>query len=188
MQPRTIAIFLSEDELLHISMKLLPFYFLLSTLHAIEFSNFPHMRKYFPALPFAISRNKKFNSYREIYVGKNFHPGIACAFEHDGYNDEMKYLPALFLLLCLGACGPKEIGQGTSDEPSGSGNYSVAEQMRQPMTGANYTQRMLYYYNRPDVMENVRNWRVSEFQRQMGISPEDPAYRAVPKQSSPFRE
>lgn len=66
----------------------------------------------------------------------------------------------------------------------------MAEQMRQPMTGSNNTQRMLYYYNRPDIMEKVRNWRIDQFNRQMGVapSPEDPAYRAVPRQPSPFRE
>lgn len=101
----------------------------------------------------------------------------------------MKILLAMPLLL-LCACGPREIGQGSSEPPSGEGNYSVAEQMRQPMTGFNNTQRMLYHYNRPDVMEKVRNWRIDQFQRQMGIapSPDDPAYRAVPKQKSPFRE
>lgn len=101
----------------------------------------------------------------------------------------MKILPFLCLLgLC--ACGPREIGQGYSEAPAGSGNYSVAEQMRHPMTGASNTQRMLYYYNRPDIMEKVRDWRLDQFNRQMGVapSPEDPSYRAIPKQPSPFRE
>ena len=67
---------------------------------------------------------------------------------------------------------------------------STAEQLRYPMTGAGNTQRMLYYYNRPDVMSRMQDWQISRFNRLTGAqpSPEDPAYRAVPKQRSPFRQ
>ena len=49
---------------------------------------------------------------------------------------------------------------------------------------------MLYYYNRPDVMSRMQDWQISRFNRLTGAqpSPEDPAYRAVPKQRSPFRQ
>lgn len=76
-------------------------------------------------------------------------------------------------------------------EPEGSAaGISAAEQMRQPMTGMNATQKMLYYYNRPDVMEKVRNWRLDQFNRAVGVqpAPEDPAYREHPRQESPFRQ
>ena len=91
----------------------------------------------------------------------------------------------------LAACGPKEIGEGSSLESRGaSGGAPSAELMRYPMTGANYRERMLYLSNRPDVMQQVQDYRIQSYQRMMGAkpSPEDPAYRAVPKQRSPFRQ
>lgn len=113
--------------------------------------------------------------------------GGYCSFAASGYNINMKFLLfPLFLLLC--ACGPKEIGQDSSEPPPGRGNYSAAERLRQPMTGASRTERMLYYYNQPDIMQRVRDWRVEQFNRRMGVSPENPAYRAEPRQKSPFRD
>lgn len=62
--------------------------------------------------------------------------------------------------------------------------------MRQPMTGFNNTQKMLYYCNNPEIMEQARKTRLAEFQRRAGIepAPEDPAYREIPKTRSPFRQ
>ena len=99
----------------------------------------------------------------------------------------------ILALLLAGAagCGPKEIGAGSSDEVVASGGGAPsAELMRYPMTGANARERMLYLQNRPDVMQQVQDWRLQSYQRRMGVqpSPEDPAYRAVPKQRSPFRQ
>ncbi|MDE5879535.1 MAG: chemotaxis protein [Desulfovibrio sp.] len=91
----------------------------------------------------------------------------------------------------LAACGPKEIGEGSSRESAGTGGgQPSAELMRYPMTGASARERMLYYNTRPDIVQQVQDWRLQSIQRQMGIkpSPEDPAYRAVPKQRSPFRQ
>ncbi|MDE7241178.1 MAG: chemotaxis protein [Desulfovibrio sp.] len=91
----------------------------------------------------------------------------------------------------LAACGPKEIGEGSSMESRGPGaGAPSAELMRYPMTGASPRERMLYFNNRPDVMQQVQDWRIRSYQRMMGVqpSPEDPAYRAVPKQRSPFRQ
>lgn len=67
---------------------------------------------------------------------------------------------------------------------------TAADQMRLPMTGANNTEKILYYYNRPDVMEGMQSWRKNWFYKKMGIkpSPEDPAYRETPMQKSPFRQ
>lgn len=109
-----------------------------------------------------------------------FRPGRSCA------------AVALTLLLAvLSACGPREIGQGSSVESRGAGGGAPsAELMRYPMTGANARERMLYLHNRPDVMQQVQDWRIQSYRRMMGAepSPEDPAYRATPKQRSPFRQ
>lgn len=97
---------------------------------------------------------------------------------------------ALLLALALSACGPREIGTGSSEESMSSGGATTAEMMRYPMTGAGARERMLYLSNRPDVMQRVQDWNLQGYRRRMGIqpSPEDPAYRAVPKQRSPFRQ
>lgn len=100
-------------------------------------------------------------------------------------------LAALLLAMALSACGPREIGAGSSEEsPPSGGSAPTAEMMRYPMTGASARERMLYLSNRPDVMQRVQDWNLQGYQRRMGIqpSPEDPAYRAVPKQRSPFRQ
>ena len=96
--------------------------------------------------------------------------------------------PLLLLLLLASACGPKEIGQGHSEPASLGGHRDVADQMRQPFTGAAPAERMLYFSNKPEVMEQSAKLRISQFNRHAGIAPEDPAYRETPKTASPFRE
>lgn len=103
------------------------------------------------------------------------------------YYADMKYL-AILGFVCLAAasgCGPREIGQGSSTAQADIGP-SVAENMRLPMTGAGHTQQMLYYYNRPDVMQRVQAWRWSEANRLEGEQPA-PADSLAPRQS-PFRQ
>lgn len=97
---------------------------------------------------------------------------------------------ALFLLLGVAACGPREIGEGSTQELSGPREAAAVEALRLPVSGANNTQRMLYWTNRPDVMQNMQKWRHEKIRRSLGLapSPEDPAYREVPKQRSPFRQ
>ena len=99
-------------------------------------------------------------------------------------------LLAALLVLSLAACGPKDIGTGTSEPDTVPAGVSGADSMRQPMTGNNSTQTMLYYFNRPDVMQSMQRSQFNMYMRHMGrdISPEDPAYRAVPRQRSPFRQ
>lgn len=60
--------------------------------------------------------------------------------------------------------------------------------MRLPMAGMNNTQRLLYWYNNPDVMVNLQQSQMQFYRRQMGIAPEDPKYREIPAQRSPFRQ
>ncbi|MBD5647481.1 MAG: chemotaxis protein [Desulfovibrio sp.] len=100
-------------------------------------------------------------------------------------------LALAFALAALPACGPKEIGAGSSVENrEAGGGAPSAELMRYPMTGASPRERMLYLNTRPDIVQQVQDWRIRSYQRMMGVqpSPEDPAYRAVPKQRSPFRQ
>lgn len=102
-------------------------------------------------------------------------------------------LPCLALTAQLAACGPKDIGAGTAShaaaQPAG---VSVEDQLRYPVTGASRTQRLLYWNNRPDVMANVQQWQTRQWRDALaphsGVNPEDPAYRAVPKERSPFRQ
>ncbi|SDF99549.1 chemotaxis protein [Desulfovibrio legallii] len=93
----------------------------------------------------------------------------------------------------LWACGPKDVGTGTSTEAAGEPQgVSVEDQLRYPVYGSSNTQRMLYWQNRPDVMAQTQDWRARQFRRTEGLDaapgPADPAYRAVPRQSSPFRQ
>lgn len=93
-----------------------------------------------------------------------------------------------FLALC--ACGPREIGEGAAEPVASKPEVLAVDTMRYPMTGMDNTQKMLYWQNRPDVMQNVQAWRREQYRRQMGLAPdpEDPAYRETPKMRSPFRQ
>ena len=109
-----------------------------------------------------------------------------------------KSVACLFALLLaavggLGGCGPRDIGAGSSSESdSQPQGVSVEDQLRYPIYGSSNTQRMLYMQNRPDIMANTQQWRIEQFRRTHGLDnaadPEDPQYRAVPKQRSPFRQ
>lgn len=117
-----------------------------------------------------------------------------------GMNNSFAHLLKLCILLCslafaglLAACGPKDVGEGTSVENDAPPLSARAEdQMRYPITGTNKTQQLLYLQNRPDIMANTQQWRLRQFNAIHGldkdVSPEDPAYRAVPKQRSPFKQ
>lgn len=100
-------------------------------------------------------------------------------------------LVLLFLAGPLAACGPREIGHDMApqDAPA-AGRLSAAEQMRYPLMGTSSTQFMLHQYNRPEVMEEIRSWHIERFNRLHGVkpAPEDPEYRATPRQNSPFRQ
>ena len=95
-----------------------------------------------------------------------------------------KYLIIIAFFLC--SCGPGEIGGGRVQEPDDYGGASAVDAMRYPMTGANRSEKMLYYYNKPEVMERVQEARRDQYLRRMGVSPENPAYREIPRQKSPF--
>lgn len=102
-----------------------------------------------------------------------------------------KFCLALLAVFALAACGPKDIGTGTSsDYAAASPGMAPEEQLRYPMTGMSNTQRMLYHVNRPDVMSQMQQWQINRFSRLNGDKPDpaEPEYRAVPKQRSPFRQ
>lgn len=95
-------------------------------------------------------------------------------------------------LLACGACGPRDVGEGTSTPPSEMPGVSVEDQLRFPVTGTNAVQQRLYWQTRPDMMEQTQQWQHQKWQRATGAAleknPESPQYRAVPQQRSPFRQ
>lgn len=130
-------------------------------------------------------------------------PPLAVSHARDyttSMNTQFTHRPHRCVLLCslvlaglLSACGPKDIGADTSSEnESRPLGVNAEDQMRYPIMGASRTQQLLYLQNRPDVMANTQQWRMQQFNRMHGldkdVSPEDPAYRAVPKQRSPFKQ
>lgn len=101
-----------------------------------------------------------------------------------------RIMPAIVFVLLLCACGPKEIGEGTSHEAALTPEATGADMLRLPMTGMNNNQKMLYWYNHPDIMAGMQRFRMERMRRAMGLAPEpeSPEYRAIPKQRSPFRQ
>lgn len=101
-------------------------------------------------------------------------------------------IPVLALLLCA-SCAPKEIGSDSVDVDQqyyGKGGPDPMSDARYPIPGV-ATRKDYYFYrlNQPAVFEAVQEWRMRQFTRGLrGIDPEDPAYREVPKQRSPFRQ
>lgn len=104
----------------------------------------------------------------------------------------IRTLSLIFCILLLAACGPKDIGTGTSEayyndlarEPSSS----VAEHARYP-SGGNLTQQRLYMLNQPGVQVQLQSRQRNFFNRQAGISPMDEQKKMeTPKQRSPFRD
>lgn len=131
---------------------------------------------------YRLSRREK-RVAKRLVRGEYFYQ-LKRAFKRD--RKMKKYI--LIFALFLSACGPREIGGGRSSEPVDYGGASASDAMRYPMTGANRSEKMLYYYNKPEVMERVQEASRDHYLRRMGVSPEDPAYREIPKQKSPFRQ
>lgn len=106
----------------------------------------------------------------------------------------MSRLIAIFMIsittCCLSACGPREIGQGTSSESHVIPDAAAADMLRFPVTGMNSIQHRLYWQNKPEVMMMTQKSHADWFRRHYGhpVDPQSPGYRAVPKQRSPFRQ
>lgn len=103
------------------------------------------------------------------------------------------YPACLFLCLTLAACGPKDIGTGTSEPDDAPPGVSSVDSLRQPLTGASPIQRRLFFYNQPHIMMQMQQSRLDDYRRYInrhngGVDPESPAYREVPRQRSPFRQ
>lgn len=102
--------------------------------------------------------------------------------------------PVLLAALLLTACGPKDIGTGTSEPDGAPPGVSSVESLRQPLTGANPIQRRLYFYNQPHIMMQMQQSGLDNYRRYInryrgdGVNPESPEYREVPRQRSPFRQ
>lgn len=91
----------------------------------------------------------------------------------------------------LGACGPKDIGTGSSDdyyndsarEPSST----TAEHSRYPVDGNN-VQKRLFLLNQPAVQGQMQDRQRNFMNRRLGIAPGTASETQIPKQASPFRE
>ena len=101
----------------------------------------------------------------------------------------------IVLVLCLASCAPQDIsssGGKVDAEYYGPPGPDTAAEMRYPTLGSlNYRrEKQLYNMSNPSYFEAMQEWRMREFKRRMnrGRSAEDPSYREVPRQKSPFRE
>lgn len=113
--------------------------------------------------------------------------------QNEPYNRCMKYYVRVYILFCLiflSACGPREIGQNSSSDKPLIPEATAADLLRLPITGMNNTQRLLYWQNRPEVMMTMQKLQTEQFRRRMGLtpSPDNPQYREIPRQRSPFRQ
>ena len=99
----------------------------------------------------------------------------------------------LVLSLCLlGGCGPKDIGEGASEEFAGTNPAREPEDsLRYPIDNSKYGNRLqqrLYLMNQPDRMIFDQQRRMERFQRWQGVAPGAPDPAATPRQRSPFRD
>ena len=101
---------------------------------------------------------------------------------------------AATLAVFSAACAPKDISSdsGRVDrEYYGKGGSDALSDARYPIAGfSSEKDRYFYRISQPSVMENVQHWRVTRFTRghSATVSPEDPTYREVPRERSPFRQ
>lgn len=98
----------------------------------------------------------------------------------------------IILATCLlGACGPKDIGQGSSsdyyNDSAREPSSSTAEHSRYPVDG-NRVQQRLFLLNQPAVQTQLQDRQRNFMNRRMGIAPGTDSETQVPKQASPFRE
>ena len=95
----------------------------------------------------------------------------------------------LFLLaaLCLGGCGPREVGEGFADDYSYNPGREPEDALRYPIDNHRLQQR-LYMLNQPDRMVNTQQRQREMFLRYRGFKPDTPDPMEVPRQRSPFRE
>ncbi|MEG2172684.1 MAG: chemotaxis protein [Desulfovibrionaceae bacterium] len=106
----------------------------------------------------------------------------------------MKYPPHIWyivaLVCMLGACGPRDVGEGTSSEhynpEAREPSSSTADNARYPMDGKRVNQR-LYLLNQPAEQGRMQDRQRQHMDRRMGIT-RGPDDSAVPRQRNPFRE
>ena len=101
----------------------------------------------------------------------------------------MKYLPFFLLcfLFCLAGCGPKEIGEGSSDDYSAPLGTDTMRDARFPLDN-NPVQQRLYLMNQPERMIYNTKLQKEYMLYRMGIKPENRPDPTVPRQRSPFRD
>lgn len=96
------------------------------------------------------------------------------------------------------ACGPAEItAPGTTADEEYNARISrgldANDSLRPPLSGkAERTDRLFYNLNRSESMDRFQdkaeNRLMGGSENGMAISPEDPRYRSIPQQRSPFRQ
>lgn len=103
----------------------------------------------------------------------------------------------LILLLCLAACGPKEIGSDlTSDDDQKTGHQTSSDMLRYPVFGSatnSSVERRLYNLNTAEALSSAQNrtralLHPTQNRGMLGINPESEQYRETPQQVSPFRQ
>lgn len=93
----------------------------------------------------------------------------------------------LCVLLCLAGCGPKEIGEDSSDDFSAPLGVDTLHDARFPMDN-NPVQQRLYLMNQPDRMIYSSARQKERMLYRMGVTPENRPDPTVPRQRSPFRD
>jgi len=102
----------------------------------------------------------------------------------------IRILPVICLvsLTALVSCGPKDIGQGSSDDDAyaDSGAPDPREEMRYPINAATRPQeRILYNINRPEVMEQIQDY---SHDRLIPHGDVNNSRLTTPRERSPFRQ
>lgn len=100
-------------------------------------------------------------------------------------------LIALLSAGLLTACGPKDIGEGSSSDyynaSSREPSTTTADHARYPTDGSR-TQQRLYLFNQPAVQDQINERNRNFMNRRLGINSNTPDPMKTPKQASPFRE
>lgn len=94
-------------------------------------------------------------------------------------------LCATLLLLC--ACGPRNIGEGSTPEPDDHVAMDSAQELRYPVDGSR-TQQRLYLFNHPGAAIQRVELQRAQMLHRMGLDAPNDYTNLQPRQASPFRQ